>query len=415
MYFRQKGGKMARKYKSTKKIFDPIADAINKEFLYAKLLPLALQTINHGFRYKDNEATYIKEYEKLEKIKSSLSSTLLSSTPKNSAIYQKRFATKMLLEKLILDICSNNRSEIKNDLAKIILHEGLSIVEKYQPPISKAEKLLIRSDFDGNIFSQKATFFSKTYKNLQNRKPESKSLKQKYSPASYNLYENKSWQIYAQFANFRKLEPKLKQALAKLKIPTSAAKNLNPFDIADIIRNHCKKEHSYLFESSRSKFVKYFIRHHENDFKDYMYSHQPIISEILQKKGITLPYNSPETYVSYVEGIIDKMRKNGNLPTMFNVHHKVAVQDGKQKNSLSEVNDPRNLCLILDCPYHSIIHEIGNKNNHQELNIYNLSKKVEIGNDIIFFGGLDKISQIKHNFPKQRAKTINLPYLGKER
>ena len=174
VYFRQKEDNMARKPKQTKKIFDPIADTINKEFLYARLLPLALQTLNHGFRYKDNEETYLKEYEKLEKIKSSLSSNLLSSTPRNSSIYQKRFATKMLLEKLILDICSSNRSEIKNDLAKIILHEGLSIVEKYQQPISKAEKMLIRSDFDGNVFTQNPIYFSKTYKNLQNRKEGSK-------------------------------------------------------------------------------------------------------------------------------------------------------------------------------------------------------------------------------------------------
>ncbi len=388
--------------KIKRKNFDPQTHAINKEYLYIRILPLALQTMSHGFRYQGNEEQYYAEYNRLEKIKSSLKDILLSGIPSHMPSYQRHLATKAILEKTILDICCNNRKEIKNDLLNLVLNENMAAVEKYQIPLQREEKMLIRSDFDGNIYPQENESLSPFYKKLQKRK----NTPKKYYPQSYNLEEIPVWESFAQFRNFRKLEEPLKEALAQMRVPPKSIKKLNAFDLADIIRSKVNYRENPHFESSRARFIKFFIANHEDEYRQYMLSNQPLISEAFRQKNILLPYNSPETYVKYIEKTVKDMKTKGNVPQIFTIHHKIDVQDGRQKKNLAEVNNKPNLCIILDT-YHTIIHTLSKNYGNSEHNFYNLAKRIEIPADTVFFGGLSKEMQITHNFAEQNTNRLS--------
>ena len=98
--------------------------------------------------------------------------------------------------------------------------------------------------------------------------------------------------------------------------------------------------------------------------------------------------------------------ENGNPVTgpELTVHHKVAVQDSGEKTNFAEVNQFKNLCLIIE-PYHFFAHSLDRTGMVNGAEYY--VSRIEIGENLAFYGGFNKLFQIECDFGQTHYKQYN--------
>lgn len=385
---------------------------LGKELAYIVTLPIALKasTKKRNGLYLNN---FAETYEKLRSLKNCLRQLIIGDIPETSLQYRKRLAYKILCEKLILNIVSGNKKDILANIEQIMKTEGIPFAECNHSALSKEEKTAIRIDFDGTIPSPPQEELNELNEKYACDTPPPKE-ERPYPPEAYNLELLPVWKAYRQFSEFRKLEYKLRDAFSEQNIPPEKIAELSVTETNYLLKRYMKKR-KICYNSSKSKFIRFFITHHEQDFRNYMEKNKNIIAEALKSKNMPLPQTKAE-YDKFVDDAVNNMKNRGFVPPLFSIHHKIPVKDGENCNGLSNVNSPSNLCLILDCPYHTMIHLFDT--NSQGDAIFNRKvKRVRLPDDMIFFGGMTEKSQFYHNYGKSAqkdlAKVIKNFYSGK--
>ncbi len=396
-----------------KRLKQPYIDTeIGKELTYMVTFPLALQ-VSARRRGKVCPSNVAETYDKLRIVKNSLDYLIIGNARRNTAQYQERLMHKVLCEKLILNIASGQRKEVKSNLEQILQSEGLTFKEDIHYKLPSEEKLLIRLDYNGSIpppNEEELARLSQTYKDFtplpKERRP--------YQPEDYTLSQMPIWLVCRQFSEFRKLQYKVCDAFSERNIKPESISEMPMSDFLYILRYYMKK-HKIMYEGAKSKFIKSFAKNHETDFRAYMASHADIIIENLLNHNI-ISDASKFDFNKYVDHAVKDMKENGRVPPMFSVHHKIPVKDGKNVACLSDVNTSPNLCLVID-PYHTVLHLFDTKDNGEDI-FDRKVKRAELSPNLIFIGGLTASSRIYHDYGKDTNKrlltTINNLFKNKD-
>lgn len=377
------GGLMAKKEKTP----PGINVSIGRDLAYIIALPMALNALSQKKRRKfKSQASNI--YENLLCLKNSLDALFITSNKKSSEEYKQQLYRKILVEKLILNISSGKNSEIKQNLEQIMKDEGLKFVEKEESLISQEEKFLIKTEFHGLSHYPSKEQLSPYFQQFINDNTEPKVTS--FNENDYILERIPSWKYFKQFASFKKRAPIFAKALAEKGIPPQDIQNLNAYDLVAMLKNYNQKHDIPNFETAKSKFIKYFINHHEADFRTYLHENKAVIIYALKSKGIELDLKkNHHAYEEFIDKNIILMKTKGSVPPLFNIHHKHPVKDSRTEENLSMANNPKNLCLIIECPYHNMLHLFDT--NILGKTIFNRKvKRVELPQGLIFFGGFSR-------------------------
>ena len=381
------GGKMSKKNAPPKEKI-----TIGRDLAYIIALPMALTALSQKKRRK-HKSQSSNIYENLLSLKNSLDVFFITSTKKNSEEYKQQLYRKILVEKLILNISAGKNSEIKQNLEQIMRDEGLKFVEKEESLISQEEKFLIKTEFHGLSHYPSKEMLSTYFQNhLENQKPNQEPSP--YTEEDYQLDNIPSWKYFRQFASFKKRAAIFAKALAEKEIPPHKIQNLNAYDMVAIFKSYNQKHDIPNFETAKAKFIKYFINHHETDYRIYMQENKAVILYALRNKGIELDLKkNHHAYEEFIEKNIILMKSKGSVPPLFNIHHKRPVKDSNSNENLSMANNYKNLCLIMECPYHNMMHLFDT--NVLGKKIFNRKvKRVELPQELIFFGGFSRKFQI---------------------
>lgn len=136
---------------------------LGKDLAHMIILPIALKASSHSHRsrFKDNS---VQLYERLRCLKDSLRMLIIGDIPETSSAYRSKLQSKILTEKLILNIVSGRRADILKNIEQIMQSEGINFVERHQSPISPEERYVIKCDFNGIPHSPKTSvLFIKTF------------------------------------------------------------------------------------------------------------------------------------------------------------------------------------------------------------------------------------------------------------
>lgn len=380
------GGIMSKKNTPPKEKF-----TLGRDFAYIIVLPAALNALSQKKRrqYKSNSSNI---YENLLSLKNSLDALYITSNKKNSEEYKQQLYRKILVEKLILNIAAGKNSEIKQNLEQIMKDEGLKFTEKEESLISQEEKFLIKTEFHGlSHYPSKEMLSQYFQKHIENKEhPENKT----YHESEYQLDNIPSWKYFKQFSSFKKRAGIFAKALAEKNIPPQDISQLNAYDLIALLKNYNQKHDIPNFETAKSKFIKYFINNHEADYRSYMLENKAVILYALQNKGIELDLKkNHHAYEEFIEKNIILMKTKGSVPPLFNIHHKRPVKDSNSNENLSMANNYKNLCLIIESPYHNMLHLFDT--NVLGKTIFNRKvKRIELPQELIFFGGFSRKFQI---------------------
>lgn len=399
---------------ATRRKHPEIDTDLGKELAYMVIFPVALKaSVNKSNRlYLTN---FADTYEKLRALKNSLRTLIIGNAKENGGEYRKRLVYKVLCEKLILNIVSGQKKDILTNIEQIMQAEGLEFSEHNHSELSPEERQIIRIDFNGMFPSPSEAELDELNGKYNVSQPLPKE-ERPFKPEDYNLDELPVWHICRQFSEFRKLEYKIKDAFSEQNIPPEEIKNLSFSDFNYLTKRYIKN-HKIAYEGAKSKFVKFFIKHHEQDFRQYMHKNRNIILEALLSKNIEVPKNK-KGYDQFVETCIANMKNNGTVPPLFSIHHKIPVKDSKGHKNLNMINSFPNLCIVLDCPYHTMLHmfDTNSKGNA----IFNRRvKRLILPPDMVFFGGMSQTFQFYHNYAKAEQKHIKKAieslFAGKDR
>lgn len=381
---------------------------IGRDLAYIIALPLALDALSQKKR-RLQKSLSSNLYEHLLSLKNSLDDFFITSTKKNSEEYKQQLYRKILVEKLILNISVGKNYEIKQTLEQIMKDEGLRFVEREESLISQEEKFLIKTEFHGlSHYPSKEMLSPYFQKHIENNANENSAS---YQEEEYKLDNIPSWKYFKQFAVFKKRAAIFAKALAEKSIPPQDIKNLNAYDLIALLKNYNQKHDIANFETAKSKFIKYFIQHHEVDYRNYMLENKAVILYALKNKGIELDLKkNHHAYEEFIEKNIILMKTKGSVPLLFNIHHKRPVKDSNSNENLSMANNYKNLCLILESPYHNMLHLFDT--NILGKTIFNRKvKRIELPEDLIFFGGFSRKFQIyrqnENNYSDILTQVIN--------
>ncbi len=287
--------------------------------------------------------------------------------------------------------------------------EGLRFIEREESLISQEEKFLIKTEFHGlSHYPSKEMLSPYFQKHIENNANENSAS---YQEEEYKLDNIPSWKYFKQFAVFKKRAAIFAKALAEKSIPPQDIKNLNAYDLIALLKNYNQKHDIANFETAKSKFIKYFIQHHEVDYRNYMLENKAVILYALKNKGIELDLKkNHHAYEEFIEKNIILMKTKGSVPPLFNLHHKRPVKDSNSNENLSMANNYKNLCLILESPYHNMLHLFDT--NILGKTIFNRKvKRIELPEDLIFFGGFSRKFQIyrqnENNYSDILTQVIN--------
>ena len=379
-------------------------NTIGRDLAYIIALPMALNALSQKKRRKfKSQSSNI--YENLLSLKNSLDTLFITSNKKNSEEYKQQLYRKILVEKLILNISCGKNSEIKQNLEDIMKDEGLKFVEKEESLISQEEKFLIKTEFHGlSHYPSKEMLSPYLQKYLENKPAETSDT---YPREEYQLDKIPSWKYFKQFSSFKKRAAYFVNALEKKKIPPQDISQLNAYDLIALIKSYNQNHDIPNFETAKSKFIKYFISHHESDYRAYMHENKAVILYALKNKGIELDLKkNHHAYEEFVEKNIILMKSKGSVPPLFNIHHKHPVKDSKTEENLSMANNYKNLCLIIESPYHNMLHLFDT--NVLGKTIFNRKvKRIELPPGLIFFGGFSRKFQIYRQNEAQYSNVLS--------
>ena len=339
------------------------------------------------------------------------------------------------------------KEQLRKELVEKLKALGMDCIDKRYYSLPREIKHIIRMDFYGTIDKidekndgKSTKHLSLVYLNRDLQKTKDVKIQ------DYNLAASPIWMIYRQFRSFRLLERNLSKLLKDAGISPDEFVHLNAYDISQILYNHYinkskpdadKSERANLFLGAKYRFVKTFIRHNKEAFAHIMNLRgiDPRYTEALIKHmeqyGITSDFDvvekeySAETLeilkkhklipedtkagdpikdkeISKIKkagliGLILARDENGNPITgpEITVHHKIAVQDSGERTNFAEVNQFKNLCIIIE-PYHFFAHALDRTQNTNGAECY--VSRIEIGENIAFYGGFNKIFQLEYDF-----------------
>ena len=342
-----------------------------------------------------------KNHDRLLEIKNLLDDIFLLNQKKKSNEYRILLFKKIIVEKLILNIISGKKNDIKQNIIQLLKEEDLIFINQREGLISPEVRFLIKTDFNGLVNApareQLSPFFQKVvkYKNFLNHND-------KYLSEMYDLEKIPAWQSMKQFASFRGQASHLKSALFHLQINPKRLHKLNAFDLVVLLKNYHVINNIPSFESQKSKFVKFFIKNFECEFRDYLLQNKDLIVFSLSCKGIRIDEKKNlDAYKIFIDKAIQNMKKKGQVPPLFNIHHKEAVKDCGD-TALSDSNNFKNLCLVLEVPYHQVFHLFDNKD-----------KRLVLSDNLIFWGGLTKFNQFSYEYEDNSLKALYSLTYGK--
>lgn len=334
----------------------------------------------------------------------------------------------------------NAKEELRNNLIGQLKSWGLNCIDKQHYPLPREIKHIIRMDFYGTVKKPDEQKLSDTYRR---RNP---SNTKDLTAKNYDLKQSPTWMVFRQFKSFRLLEKILKEKLIENGITPEQAKRLNPYDYSDILFNHfvtkrrrdgVESHNASIFLGARQRFIKKFIQTHEVAFRNYLKMagtderYTEVLIHHMRTKGLTgnvevidqtfneqqLKFFKARKLISNDTKVGDKITDNHirkirdaklineiltkgedgkpiTGPTL-SVHHKVAVKDSGEKTNFSEVNLFKNLCLMVE-PYHDIAHSLDKTKETNGGESY--VSRIELEEDVIFYGGFNKIFQIYQHF-----------------
>ena len=348
------------------------------------------------------------------------------------------------------------REKLRLELAGQLHSWGMKCINKRHYPLPREIKHIIRMDFYGTIDKIDERKDSKSPKKLsdiyRHRNPK-ETIEQK--PGNYDLSQSPVWMIFRQFRSFRLLEKNLPELLIKEGITPQDVKRLNAYDFSQILYNRYinqskpdaeKDKRANLFLGAKYRFVKAFIRRNKTalrrimDMRGYDPRYTETLIRHMEQYGVTGGFDVLEK--NYTPEMLEQLKKhkivpdniqagdeitdkqasdiraagligiilardeNGNPVTgpELTVHHKIAVQDSSEKINFAEVNQFKNLCLIIE-PYHFFAHSLDRTgtDNHAEYYV----SRIEIDDNIAFYGGFNKLFQIECDFGQTHNNQYN--------
>ena len=348
------------------------------------------------------------------------------------------------------------REKLRLDLAGQLQSWGMKCINKRHYALPREIKHIIRMDFYGTvdkIDEKKDGRSSKKLSDTYRRRSPEKTAGTK--PADYNLGSSPVWIVFRQFRSFRLLERNLPELLIKEGVSPQDYKRLNAYDLSQVLYNHYitkskpdaeRKERANLFLGAKYRFVKAFIRRNKTalrrimDMRGYDHRYTETLIKHMEQYGVTGGFDVIEK--NYTQEMLEELKKrkllspeikvgdpitddqiarikaagfigtilardeSGNPITgpELNVHHKVAVQDCGEKTNFAEVNQFKNLCLIIE-PYHFFAHSLDRTGMANGAEYY--VSRIEIGEDVAFYGGFNKLFQIEYDFGQSRTGLYN--------
>ena len=353
------------------------------------------------------------------------------------------------------------REQLRLDLAGQLHAWGMKCINKRHYALPREIKHIIRMDFYGTVDKIDEKKDGKSSKKLsetyRQRNPEKTAG---VRPADYDLSQSPSWTVFRQFRSFRLLERNLPELLIKEGISPQDFKRLNAYDFSQILYNRYiakskpdaeKDERANLFLGAKYRFVKAFIRRNKTSLRRIMElrGYDPRYTETLirhmEQYGVTGGFDVLET--NYTQEMLEPLKKrklipeetragdpitdgqaagiraaglvsvilardeNGNPVTgpELTVHHKVAVQDSGEKTNFAEVNQFKNLCLIIE-PYHFFAHSLDRTGMANGAEYY--VSRIEIGENLAFYGGFQQTFPNRMRLRTNALQTVQQRSVG---
>lgn len=355
--------------------------ANGKDLVYGIVLTEALNVLSEDKRRSKVLADDYVRQDRLLEIKNLLDDIFLAGHKKNSNEYRLWLYKKLVVEKLIINILSGQKNDIRHNIVQLFKEEKLPFVHGQESLISAEDKFLIKTDFHGLANYPNREQLSAYFQNVLAHKGLPKEVE--YGSDDFDLNKIPCWQQMQQFSSFSKQEENLKKALSEARISPKRIRKINAFDMVALLKHHHAKYQLNSFESRKSKFIRYFIKLYEKEFRSYLTENKDLMKFALANRGIHLDERkNPAAYNEWVDKTIRDMKKKGIVPPMFNIHHKEAVKDCGERN-LSDSNHWKNLVLVLEVPYHNLFHMHDKKD-----------RRIRLPENVIFWGGMMHNNQI---------------------
>lgn len=358
-------------------------DTNGKDLVYGIVLTEALNVLSQDKRRSQSLADDHLRQDRLLDIKNLLDDIFLAGHKRNSNEYRLWLYKKIVVEKLILNVLSGNKNDIRQNIVQLFAEEKIPFIHRCESLISAEDKFLIKTDFHGlanyPLKEQLSTYFQSVVAHKDEPKVHD------YPSEAFDLNKIPCWEKMQQFSSFHKQEENFRKALAEARISPKRLKKLNAFDMVALLKHYHAKHNLNSFESRKSKFIRYFIKIYEKDFRTYLAENKELMKFALANRGIKIDERkNPSAYNEYVEKTIRDMKKKGVVPPLFNIHHKEAVKDCGERN-LSDSSHWKNLTLVLEVPYHNLFHILDKKD-----------RRLILPSNVIFWGGMMKSNQITY-------------------
>lgn len=322
---------------------------------------------------------------------------------------------------------------------------GLEYVKYSAIPFSKEERLIIRMDYYGTIDriepGEKKKKLSRFY--LRGLK---EPLKVPLPVSRYNFKKSPSWQLYARFEDFRRIERRLKQYMAQNRLNPQMLEIMTPRDFSDLIVQafaKSPKENKVTFQypiSTRKRFIKKLLqKHHKEIYKilaskyDERWAFSMV--QMMRRYGSTTQNKLVITEMYWTPRIINDLKaqhintesfqvgaripkrvldsafdvglekyfvardaagiplRSSSFPS-FEVHHKHPVCMVGELTDIQRANYEDNLCLVLSDIHSQILH---GKDTLAGAKFYD-SRIQFIDKNTAFMGGLNLEDQISVDF-----------------
>ena len=338
-------------------------------------------------------------------------------------------------------------------LDDILSAAGFKIAQHDGNFLHKQEVLTIRMDFYGTIDRLKEGLRSRElspyYLHLL-----SHPLQKRPKTIEYDFESSPSWKLFSRFQSFRRIEKNLKTYLIKRKIDPQILQLMTPRDFSDLVVLSFQKtpnEQKVTFEKDitvRNEFVRDLAQKQGDQMADMllkqgwderyvnsmlnmmrrfgkynssklviteMYFTERVLADLkktkMYKKEFKLGQPIPQDFINslidddkgdLIAARDEKGRKlNGADFPSFEVHHKYAVSDAGDLNSVAYVNYKSNLCLVISDIHSLFIHRCDKAKQRGDTKSY--SKRLEfIDPNAVFVIGFKPSERLSYDFNKAK-------------
>ena len=292
---------------------------------------------------------------------------------------------------------SHLKNEIHLFLAAVNIHPHFP--EKEVPPATREESWLIRLDWDGQFRKPADNDYSEAYAQARQIAGEHRHQSDNapapllYRPQDYRLEHSPVWRFMRQFDSYAGNRRHICEQLSAQNIPPSVVSRMNFFDFSEVLYNWSKSRQQRPFEPARSRNFKMFEACYGEDFAKIMtmLRYKPEYIAEVREKMRRGSCDGTVTADSTPEDLSKKIGHDGG-DGMFNFHHKTNVSRFKELDEPQRINDFSNMLLTFVHPHHRVLH---------------FGQGYDVPSDLVFFGGYDKLYQIRRNPERERQYLQN--------